>query len=196
MPAEPSARRTELLEAAYDYVLANGLADISLRPVAEAIGSSTGVLRFLFGSRDGLVIALVERARADELAMLDRLPDSGLLSTATALWGWLSDPAHRMLLRLWTESYATSLLAEPGPWADFARSSVSQWLAVLAKAQPAAVRRTADGRAQCTAVLALLRGAMLDLLATGDRARTTRAVYAGLKAITDQWSWPNDEEFS
>jgi AcrR family transcriptional regulator len=179
-----SPRRAELVEAAYDYVLANGLADVSLRPIADAIGSSTGVLRFLFGSRDGLVEALLHRARADEVAMLTGLPrDGDLHAVALAVWHWLADPAHGPLLRLWTESYARSLLDDAGPWVDFARGTVRDWLALLARAQQVDVRRTAAGRAHRTAVLAVLRGAMLDLLATGDRARTTRAVQQSLAAL-------------
>ena len=46
-----SARKQELLEAAYQYVLGNGLADMSLRPLAKEIGSSPRVLLFLFGSK-------------------------------------------------------------------------------------------------------------------------------------------------
>ena len=45
MPAPappPSARRTELLEPAYRYVLEHGLGELSLRPLAAAIGSSPG----------------------------------------------------------------------------------------------------------------------------------------------------------
>lgn len=173
-----------MVEAAYEYVLDNGLADVSLRPIAEAIGSSTGVLRFLFGSRDGLVDALLHRAREDELAMLAALPrDRDLQAVALTVWRWLADPAHAALLRLWTESYARSLLHDAGPWAEFARRTVRDWLALLARAQPADARRSAAGRAQRTAVLAVLRGAMLDLLATGDRARTTRAVHQSLAAL-------------
>jgi AcrR family transcriptional regulator len=180
----PSARRAELLEAAYEYVLANGLADVSLRPIADAIGSSTGVLRFLFSSRDGLVAALLDRARTDELAMLGQLPPEGdLTGIAVAVWEWISDPVHSSLIRLWVESYATSLQSEDGPWAGFAARTVDDWLAVFAKAQPGNLRHTSAGRAQRTAVLAVLRGAMLDLLATGDRARVTRAVRMSLAAL-------------
>ena len=64
----PSARQDELLELAYRYVLAHGLADMSLRPLAKAIGSSPRVLLFLYGSKDNLIRALLERARSDELA--------------------------------------------------------------------------------------------------------------------------------
>lgn len=60
-----SPRRAEIVEAAYEYVLGAGLAGASLRPLADAVGSSTGVLRFLFGSKDGLVAAVLDRARAD-----------------------------------------------------------------------------------------------------------------------------------
>jgi AcrR family transcriptional regulator len=165
-------------------VLANGLAGASLRPVAEAVGSSTGVLRFLFGSKDGLVAALLERARADELAVLDQLPAEGDIgAVATAVWDWLADPRHAAVLRLWAESYAASLQDDAGPWTGFAAATVRDWLAVLARAQPARIRNTAAGRAQRTAVLAVLRGAFLDLLATGDRARTTRAVHAYLATL-------------
>ncbi len=46
---------------------------------------------------------------------------------------------------------------------------------MLAKAQPPAVRRTKAGLAERTRALALLRGAFLDLLATGDQARVGAA---------------------
>jgi AcrR family transcriptional regulator len=172
-----SARRAEIVEAAYAYVLTHGLSGASLRPVAEAVGSSTGVLRFLFGSKDGLVTALLARARQDELALVETIePGAALAEVAAQIWTWLSEPAHRPLLNLWTECYASSLIDGTGPWAGFARATVDDWLAILARTQPSAHRRSAAGRAECTAVLALLRGCLLDLLATGDRSRTSRAV--------------------
>ena len=91
-----SARRHELLEAAYGYVLERGLADLSLRPLATAIGSSPRVLLFLFGSKDGLVRALLARARADELDVLDRVRQAGTAggprAAADAIWAWLAAP--------------------------------------------------------------------------------------------------------
>jgi len=81
---------------------------------------------------------------------------------------------------LWVEAYARSLVDPEGPWAGFARQTVDDWLDVLAKAQPPAVRRTNAGLAARTRALALLRGALLDLLATGDSERTGRAVHAAV----------------
>jgi AcrR family transcriptional regulator len=179
-----SRRRDEIVDAAYAYVLDAGLAAASLRPLAEAVGSSTGVLRFLFGSKEGVVAAVLARAREDELVALAAVPDrTDLVTVAHTVWRWLSEPDHRGLLRLWVESYAASLQDDAGPWAGFAEATVRDWLALLARSQPAAIRRTAAGRAQRTAVLSVLRGAMLDLLATGDRARTTRAVEQAVAAL-------------
>jgi AcrR family transcriptional regulator len=181
----PSARENELLEGAYRYVLAHGLADLSLRPLAESIGSSPRVLLFLFGSKDGLVRALLARARSDELAMLERLsrdhPDADLVGALSELWGWLSDPSHQQLLRLWAECYARSLVEPTGPWGGFARATVTDWLDVLARYQPPRFRHTASALAQRTAALALLRGALLDLLATGDGRRITPALQSQIK---------------
>lgn len=178
----PSARRSELLEAAYTYALEHGLADMSLRPLANAIGSSPRVLLFLFGSKDGLIRALLSRAREDEMAMLDRLrhintgDPIGVETAVEQVWSWLTTAEHRALLTLWVEGYARSLVEPQGPWAGFAQATVSDWLAVLAESQPRPDRETPEGEAVRTGLLAVLRGALLDLLATGDQVRTTAAL--------------------
>lgn len=183
-----SPRRDELLDRAYQYVLEHGAADLSLRPLATAIGSSPRVLLFLFGNKDELVQALLARARQDELELLRsaRGRDRGdLPAFAAELWTWLVADEHRPLLRLWVEGYARSLVEPHGPWAGFARATVNDWLDVLALAQTTRQRRTAAGETQRTLVLAVLRGALLDLLATGDAERTSRAVAAELARMRD-----------
>ena len=169
-------RKDELLEAAYAYVLEHGLADLSLRPLAAAIGSSPRVLLYLFDSKDDLVRALLARARADEVALLAEVGGGSLAEVTGQIWAWLAAPARRPLLTLWTEAYARSLVDPAGPWGGFARETVRDWLDLLAAAQPPELRDSDAGQAQCTFVLAGLRGALLDLLATGDRARTTAAI--------------------
>ena len=177
--APPSARRAELLELAYQYAVSRGQAELSLRPLAKAVGSSPRVLLYLFGSKDGLIRALLARARADELALLAGARDgraSGLAGLGERTWTWLADNRHRGLLKLWVDGYARSLAEPDGPWAGFASATVADWLRVLAAAQPAARRNTPAGEAERTLVLAVLRGGLLDLLATGDTTRVTAAV--------------------
>jgi AcrR family transcriptional regulator len=185
--AVPSARQAELLELAYRYAVSRGRTDLPLRPLASAIGSSPRVLLYLFGSKDGLIRALLARARADELALLDSAAESdsggtsqaaasGLAAVALRIWSWLAAEDHRGLLTLWVDGYARSLAEPGGPWSGFATTTVTDWLAVLAAAQPVPHRDTPAGLAERTLALAVLRGALLDLLATGDITRTTAAV--------------------
>lgn len=181
----PSARQLELREAAYRYLLEHGLSELSLRPLAAAIGSSPRVLLFLFGSKDGLVRDLLARARADELAALDEIREhgrTGLRAAGETIWSWLAAPEHRALLNLWLEAYSRSLVEPDGPWAAFAAATVRDWLALLTEL---ARQEPGPERADPTLLLAVLRGALLDLLATGDLDRTTAAVHRHLRTLPD-----------
>src|SRR5579862_5322924 len=107
MSATASPRREELLERAYRYALEHGVVEMSLRPLAAAVGSSPRVLLFLFGSKAGLVQALLARARRDELALLSRTRAAGtgtgardLAAVARELWAWLAAEERRGLLKL------------------------------------------------------------------------------------------------
>jgi AcrR family transcriptional regulator len=220
-PGSSSPRREELLDRAYRYALEHGLADLSLRPLAAAIGSSPRVLLFLFGSKDGLVRELLAKARADELGYLaregatgqraggqgaagadsagedsagedsagedsagpDAAGEDGLTALVAATWRWLAAEPVRPLLTLWTEAYGRSLVEPDGPWSGFAGQSVADWLDVLAAAQPAdrggrpeQVTSEPGPAADRTLALAVLRGCLLDLLATGDTERVGAAI--------------------
>jgi AcrR family transcriptional regulator len=180
MPAIASPRRDELLERAYRYVLKHGVADMSLRPLAAAVESSPRVLLYLFGSKAGLVQALLARARQEELALLERARAASAssqdpLAVVADVWAWLVAEEHRALLKLWVEGYARSLIEPDGPWSGFAAATVAEWLDVLGEIAPDAATRTL--------ILAVLRGAMLDLLATGDSERVSAAVNRQLELL-------------
>jgi AcrR family transcriptional regulator len=183
---QSSARREQLLERAYEFVKEHGLADMSLRPLASAIGSSPRVLLFLFGSKDELIGELLRRARREEIAFIgDFLADAdpGLASVVERTWRWLADPGNRSLLVLWTEAYGRSLTDPSGPWAGFAADTVRDWSELLAAAQSPERRRSAAGAAERTLALAALRGALLDLLATGELGRATAAIELAMRAL-------------
>ena len=48
-------KRVDLLERIVDYVMANGLSDLSLRPLADAVGTSPRVLLYYFTSKEELI---------------------------------------------------------------------------------------------------------------------------------------------
>src|SRR5258707_8638946 len=96
---------------------------MSLRPLAAAIGSSPRVLLFLFGSKDGLVRALLTRARADELALLEQARatvGADLTAAVRATWQWLAAEPVRPQLTPWAEAYARPLGEPGGPPAGLA----------------------------------------------------------------------------
>ena len=64
-----------------------------------------------------------------------------------------------------------------GPWAGFAARTVRDWLELLAELGPQ------DDDADRTLLLAVLRGCLLDLLATGDVERTGAAVQRYLRLV-------------
>ena len=99
-------------------------------------------------------------------------------SAATeAIWAWLAAPEHRALLTLWLEAYARALVEPDGPWAGFAARTVRTG----STSSPSWVRRTTTPTARL--LLAVLRGCLLDLLATGDVDRTGAAVQRYLRLI-------------
>ncbi|MFG1703168.1 TetR/AcrR family transcriptional regulator [Nonomuraea sp. M3C6] len=167
----PDSRRSQLLTAAYDYVLEHGLSEMSLRPLAKATGTSPRVLLYLFGSKDDLVREILAKGRAEELRLIAAVAAAGggFDELVERLWAFVSAPEQRATIRLFFEAYVASLRAEPGPWRDFARQSVHDWLRLLTDAQPGVPADVAEARA--TRTLALLRGQLLDLLACDEPGR-------------------------
>ena len=96
-------------------------------------------------------------------------------------WQWLAAEPVRPLLTLWAEAYARSLAEPAGPWSGFARQTVEDWLALLATAQPPGRVGGPGTPAEHTLALAVLRGALLDLLATGNADRVTTAIHLYLR---------------
>ena len=89
----------------------------------------------------------------------------------------LSAPEQRALVRLTYEAFLRSVSRDPGPWQGYAAETARDWLDLLVRAQPDTPRALAEARA--TRVLALIRGLLLDLLASDDPERVTAAMYAG-----------------
>jgi AcrR family transcriptional regulator len=178
MTAPAGARRTELLGRLLEYSATHGLSDVSLRPLASAVGSSPRMLLYFFGSKEGLVKEVNRHARRVQLDLLaGTLRDRASAADAVrALWGWVSDPVHHNLVRFFFESYARSLHDRDGAWAGFGEASLREWLPEI--------RRALDCTdAEATLTLAVLRGLLLDLLATGDTERVDSAFEVALSRL-------------
>lgn len=170
MQPEESARRAELLDKIVAYARRHGLADVSLRPLAAAVGSSPRVLLYFFGSKENLVREVVAYTRAEQVATLEPEADAAAVDR---LWAWLS--GNENVTRLFYESYALSLRDDPGPWAGFGAASVREWLPHLLPLSARLLPGTPP-EIGATLVLAMLRGLLMDRLATGDAERVDAAV--------------------
>lgn len=171
-------RREKLLDRALDYVLATGLAGLSLRPLAKATGASPRLLLYYFGSKEALVVDIIRRGRARQqatMANLELTAGLGPRGIARTLWRHLSDPQWEPLMRLFFEVY-TLALQDRSRFPGFLESAVDDWLTALEPCCSRAGYTRDEARAHATVMIAGFRGFLLDLCATRDRARIDRAV--------------------
>jgi len=167
-----SQARERLLDAAVRHALDAGIADLSLRQLAAAIGTSHRVLLYHFGSREGLLVAVTQAVEEQQRAAL---LDSGVgPQDARRSWERLSDPKLWPQERLFFELYAYALRGRPGT-EGFLDGIVESWVAPVAAALVEAGADERTARADARLAVAVARGLLLDLLATGDRAGVTEA---------------------
>ena len=110
-----------------------------------------------FGSRNELLLAIVEEVERRQRALLPELPTEPAAAIA-AMWADLRRPELRPFERLFFECYARGVQGEQ-PFARMLPGAVESWLAEDGTADPALVRLG----------LAVMRGLLLDLVATEDR---------------------------
>lgn len=172
------ARRSALLDAAVDYAIDYGFADLSWRPVARALGVSTTTLMHHFGTKERMLEAILGRVR-DRIfvATTDQAePHTDSADAARAIWAWSADPQRRAIFRLFFTVYGRAL-QQPEQFDSFLSRVVTDWMQALDPAVPP-LPDGADQDTHKTLVIATIRGLLLDLLTTGDEPRVHRAFEA------------------
>jgi AcrR family transcriptional regulator len=173
-----AAHRADLLERTVDYVCRYGLADLSLRPLAKAVGTSPRVLLYYFGSKENLVVEILRRGRARQRETMANLKFSSELSAreiTRMLWRHWSEPQWESLMRLFFEVYGLAL-QDRTRFPGFLENAVEEWLVALEGCSTLPGFDREDARAYATMLIAAFRGFLLDLCATHDRVRIDHAV--------------------
>jgi AcrR family transcriptional regulator len=186
-------RRSALLDEVVAYLGEHGLANLSLRPMAAALGVSVNSLTHHFGSKDDLIIAALRRSGAIqhdvERRWLRRQPGMSQADLLRAWWRWINaSPRNLAMVRLGIEAAAMEATLDGLP-RQIRGEQIGLWRTNIE------ARLVAEGALHDTAVIeaslakAMFTGLVVDLLATGQRARLTRALEAGLTRL-QHVVWP------
>ncbi|WP_280254917.1 TetR/AcrR family transcriptional regulator [Nocardia wallacei] len=169
------ARRAELLSGVIAYIGDRGLTELSLRPLAEYLGTSSRMLIHYFGSKEQMLVAALETQRPDIPAMFADVLDLAALRrrliesfSMNTTGDWVT--STRVLLQV------LGVAAVPGsPFRAYAEDTVH----VLVEALTEVLRRTApelpDPESVATVLVSGIRGLIQDRLVTGDNTRVSKA---------------------
>jgi AcrR family transcriptional regulator len=188
MPVETA--RGRMLDAVIEHLARDGLGDQSLRRIADAIGSSHRMLLYHFGSRDGLLLAVAREVEARtqvRLATLATVSEGATDELIRQVWAYVSDPGLADLERLFFSFYARALQGDPA-LGQLLETDIAGWLDTTANLAEGTGLDIAPGVARVHARLgvAVVRGLLLDLLATGEHEE----VGAALEAFARQYAGP------
>ena len=174
-----------LLDQVVGYLAEHGLGDMSLRPMAAALNTSPNRLVHHFGSKQELLAAALQQATKIQEDVRDgwlkRQPTMSKTAELRKWWKWLNDsPANLALTRLGLEA-ATLEATHTGLSGDVRAEQIGVWREQIEQ------KLVAEGVPKAAAVLeasllkGMFTGLIVDLMATGDRLRLTRALEQGLQ---------------
>lgn len=181
-------RRPEILAAASEYVLDHGIFNLSLRPMAAALGVTHATLLRHFGSKEALVAETIDSITTDLFEQL--AAEFGDLETAKtfdlvcAAWREFCKPHQRRQFLLLFELVSIDA-RDRGRYGDLRQSVIADYLRPLERNLRANGRTPAQARDMATAILAMVHGLHLDLAVCGDLTRVDRAFRRFVRMMTD-----------
>lgn len=187
-PRDP-AHRTALLDAIVDYLAEHGVADLSLRPLARALGYSTRVLTYNFANKDELIASALERLDERQRERLQALPGwrtaegNSIGAAIRASWRWHLDPENLPYTRLVHEIQG---LAAGGRLERYRWTQLADRVEFVASAIEAYGVPRDDALHYATFINATYTGLQVDYLTTGDLDRTSAAIDR-LATMCDEW---------
>ncbi|MET8331635.1 TetR/AcrR family transcriptional regulator [Streptomyces sp. NPDC005181] len=193
-PADP-AKRADLLRRVRAYVLRNGLAGLSLRPLARELGTSDRMLLYYFGTKERMVSEALSLDERRPLLRFRGVPDSsgapedaaGLRRCVEELWEEFRSPDRRAVMPLQFELMTASVL-HPDRYGPLMRDVITEWTDLFT---PLFVRLgMSDARARNEAALLVdaVVGLLYASLADDDMDRATAAFRTLLNRLESGWS--------
>ncbi|MFC5580117.1 TetR family transcriptional regulator [Rhodanobacter terrae] len=176
-------RKEILTDELVGYLLEHGLSDLSLRPLADALGTSARLLIYHFESKEGLLTEVL-----DSMQTRLRMSLGGMIERRAAqserplklFWDWAIADENYPYLKL---LYELQILAvqNPAAYGQYLQRNASSWSELIATALPETERTPA----MVTLLGAVFDGLFLELMSTGDRKRTTQAVQQFIRLVDE-----------
>jgi AcrR family transcriptional regulator len=168
--------RERLLDQAVDYVLSQGVRDLTLRPLAKALRTNARMLIYHFGSREALMREILKRFRERGDARVQawfraNKKHHTLPEFLRWLWQRVSVQRMRSAERLTLELYALAL-RHPRDYPGVLQDPLAYWEKLTRQAGV----DSKMGAIEATLLLAVTRGLLIDLCATEDRVRVAKAM--------------------
>ena len=157
--------RERLLQALFDAFGESGPSpNLSMRQVAERLGVHHTLLTYHFGSRPGLLGAVLSEARRRDNLVIAADDQLGFVDLCRAIWGFYSDDAHDDRSRAFFHLVGLSVY-EPDAFQSFV-ADLDDLAALLEAAALRDGAAAADARQQSVLAVACLRGLLLQRLLT------------------------------
>jgi AcrR family transcriptional regulator len=168
--------KQDLLEKATLYALEHGFSDLSLRPLADGIGSSARMLIHHFGSKEALLAQIVERIEAQFLALSDQLLEQGAgpLVMLKVLWQAFTQPTLEPVLRSIFELWGYAL-THPQGLEHFLENLTTDWVTRFSNAFEQAGLEPERASALAHLTVATVEGLLLQRLSGGQELRIQAA---------------------
>jgi AcrR family transcriptional regulator len=175
--------RERMLARLVAHVREHGLSpDVSLRQLANELGTSHRMLVYYFGSRDGLLATVLTALRAHDKQMLSTTAATwSLRDAALAMWSYYTDPAQISAHRAFFYVFSLAL-QQPASYEAFI-ASLDNWVEITTELgiaegldAPAASRRA-------QLLVSAIRGLLMDRLTSSDRKRVDDAFHLLVDAL-------------
>ncbi|MRH92095.1 TetR family transcriptional regulator [Nocardia sp. SYP-A9097] len=183
--------RGKLLRAGQAMLEERGrISDLTLRKLAEQLGTSHRMLIHHFGSRDGYLAALLTEVRREEQESLRALDAKGTFRGAVEMMERLYlDPANHT--RLAAMFYVTGLaVQDPAPYRDFLES-LSDWTTLLSSLGEKEGMDGDAARAMADALVWSARGIIIVGITTGDLEASVRELHNVIRHLVPEPLWPD-----
>lgn len=164
MRAPAGEGRERLLEALFEAFGESGPSpQLSMRQVAERLGVHHTLLTYHFGSRPGLLAAVLSEARRRDNLVIAAADDTlGFAPLCRAIWTFYADSAHEDRIRAFFHLVGLSVY-EPDAFGSFV-ADLGDLQRVLEAAALRDGHAAQDARQQSVIAIACLRGLLLQRL--------------------------------